>query len=276
MLHIVATEFLATWTSFENARQMAWKNRGTILNHAQRNLLVEILCKLNGHCNYMGLHASAELSKSLLSWLQDPANYREHNPAGGYTMPKEPPLPDFESVYKYLQDIGAKIHKEIIPIRLSIAPLGKTQFLDQDQLFGEKVFLAFEEARDDIKNAGNCVALGLNNAAIFYLMCVVERSLRRLADNLGVTNAKPNITIELGTWNDVISALQKEIDAGAPRSKAAALAKLNHYSEALIEFRAIEHFWRNKVMHTRANYNGRDAEEALVHVGRFMNKLAEL
>ncbi len=275
MLHIPAIEFLETWQHFEYARQLASANRGKMADQSQTNFLVKMLCKFNGHCNYMGLKVSAEMSSKLISWLNDPGNHRIWNASGGYTMPKEAPLPDFESVYKYLQDIGEKVHQEIAPIRLPVAPLGKTRFLDRDKLFGEKVFVVFEGAREDIQNAGNCLALGINNAVVFYLMCVVECALRRLADNLGVVLVK-SIPIEQGTWNEVITELQKEINKRIPRSDSAGQTRLNLCSEILIEFRAIEQFWRNKVAHTRASYNELDAENAFNHVERFMKKLADL
>jgi len=276
MLNIPAKEFLETWAAFENARRIAGEQRGTIATAAQRDYVVAMLCKLNGHCNYMGLTTSAALSKKLLSWLSDQANHRTSTPGGGYTMPKEPPLPDFESVYKYLQDIGEQIDREMHPIRFPVAPLQKSQFLDRDKLFGEKVFTIFEESRGDIQNAGNCIALGLNNAAVFHLMCVVKRGLRKMASDLGVTSAKPNLPIDKGTWNEVIRALQDAVNAQTTRTNVAGTAKLDLCSEMLIEFRAIEHLWRNNVMHTRANYNDTEAENACHHVERFMKKLAEL
>ncbi len=55
--------------------------------------------------------------------------------------------------------------------------------------FGEAVERVFSIAIDDIRDAGNCLALGQGTATVFHLMRVLEAGLRGLAKQLNVTYA---------------------------------------------------------------------------------------
>lgn len=57
-------------------------------------------------------------------------------------------------------------------------------------LFGERVEDAFPDAHRDIEAAGRCIALDESTAAVFHLMRAAELALQRLANELGVENAK--------------------------------------------------------------------------------------
>ena len=54
----------------------------------------------------------------------------------------------------------------------ALIPCKKLQYFEQKMLFGLEVFLAFGDAHEDIKDAGNCLAADLNTAAVFHLMRV--------------------------------------------------------------------------------------------------------
>ena len=226
------------------------------------------------HCLKLGLKESEDHCDKLNNWLKDPSYHRF--PPGGAIPPS-----GFQYIYRALEGIAAKLRLELTMIRFAGIPENLVQFFEQDALFGEQVNKAFQSetpgirsAATDIKEAGNCLAANLNTAAVFHLMCAVEQGLRRLADDLQVPTVKQTVPIELGTWNEIITECQKKVDERVSRSDAEGQRKLDFYSALLLEFRAIETFWRNKVMHVRADYTATDAKMAKAHVERFMKRLA--
>jgi hypothetical protein len=54
-------------------------------------------------------------------------------------------------------------------------------YIDQDALLGDAVTAKFPDAVVEIRNAGNCLAVGCSTAAVFHLMRVVEFGLRALS-----------------------------------------------------------------------------------------------
>ena len=55
----------------------------------------------------------------------------------------------------------------------------RSEFVDKDRLFGDKVYDAFASARGDIREAGNCLAAECNTAAVFHLMRASEVPMGR-------------------------------------------------------------------------------------------------
>ena len=83
----------------------------------------------------------------------------------------------------------------------------KSEHLENEALFGDCVWASFPSAREDIKSAGNCLALNLNTAAVFHLMRTAELGMRALAENLKVRlkqkgKSKP---IKHAGWDDIIT-----------------------------------------------------------------------
>ena len=68
-----------------------------------------------------------------------------------------------------------------------------TVLVDHSQAFGKAVADAFPTARDDIREAGNCLAADCATAAIFHLMRAAEVALRALARDRSVTFPKGDI-----------------------------------------------------------------------------------
>lgn len=149
-------------------------------------------------------------------------------------------------------------------------------------LFGEDVKKSFPNAASDIQNAGDCIAVDLNTAAVFHLMHVVEWGLRALAVDVGlsdvVMNRKTGKTapLEYAEWERILDQLPEKIEAkieAMPRGEAKQKAQEFYYS-ASSEIRGFKEAWRNHVMHTRRSYTREDALAVFSHVQRFMQSLA--
>ena len=150
----------------------------------------------------------------------------------------------------------------------------RAELLEQEALFGERVRQAFPSASSEIKAVGNCLAADLNTAAVFHLMRVVEIGLRALAKKLHVAKVRKNVPLERGTWGDVIQALQARIGGGFNKTRKGQRDS-DFYNGLFIEFRAFKDLWRNKVMHTRMDYDEQAARAAFEHVRSFMQRLAD-
>jgi hypothetical protein len=147
------------------------------------------------------------------------------------------------------------------------------QYVEQDNLFGQKVSMHFPSAAPDIKDAGNCLSVGCSTAAVFHLMRTVEHGLRALAFDRRVKLIKG--PIELATWEEIIKKIELAEQAiqGYPKTLARE-AQYEFYHGAMMEFRRFKNKFRNQVMHTRDEYDQDEARSAFTHVKAFMQILA--
>ncbi len=157
------------------------------------------------------------------------------------------------------------------------------KYVNSDCLFGEPVKTAFPSAADDIREAGNCIAVECGTAAVFHLMRAVEWGLRSLCHNLGVLRilkkktGKPKyVPIAWVEWDKMLDAVHDRVDtkilamASGKRKQGAQEC----YYPLLRDVRGFKEAFRNHVMHTRAEYTPEDAKAVLDHVQRFMTLLA--
>ena len=67
--------------------------------------------------------------------------------------------------------------------KFAYIPTTDAKYFENDRLLGDAVFEVFEEALQDVKDAGNCLALAMHTACVFHLMRIAEwrlRAFRRL------------------------------------------------------------------------------------------------
>jgi len=175
-----------------------------------------------------------------------------------------------------IQDLRPTIILELSKRKFAFIRPGLDSYFEKDQLFGDRVYEQFRSARHDIKEAGNCLAADLNTAAVFHLMRAAEIGMRILAWDRRV-KLKNKAPLELQGWDDILKAVQTEINKIVNWSGRRGLAKvqaLEFYNGAMAEFRGFKDAWRNHVMHTRRDYNSNDAKSVLSHASRFMEILA--
>jgi len=172
-----------------------------------------------------------------------------------------------------IRGLQTTIRNELSERKFTFIPTGKARFCEGNCLFGETVNDAFPSARAEIMDAGNCIAAELDTAAVFHLMRVAEIGLRGLAKKLQVAKVRKGDPIESGTWADIIQALENKVKGSFPKTKEGQ-EESDFYKEVFIEYRAFKDFWRNKVMHARADYDEHAALSAFHHVRAFMQRLA--
>jgi hypothetical protein len=234
----------------------------------QKDEMIEALTRLEFHCQEQQLEQTATRCVELKNYLGRVA------PAFMDDSEKEKWEPKTEFIFQSCDSIKLLLITELQQRKFAFIPVEKAKFFEAGALFGRVVQRNFRGARDHIKNAGNCLAADLNTAAVFHLMCVVEIGLRALAKQLKVKTVKKTVPLELGTWEDVIKALEAKVNASYPKTTKAQ-QESDFYKGLFLEYRAFKDYWRNKVMHTRVDYDANTALSAYQHVCAFMQRLAE-
>jgi hypothetical protein len=149
-----------------------------------------------------------------------------------------------------------------------------SDYVNNETLFGDAVHKAFPSARPDIREAGNCIATDCGTAAIFHLMRVAEYGLRALAHDRRIVIPKKR-PIELATWDSIIKELETAEQAIQQYPQTLAREKqFEFYHGANMEVKRFKNVFRNRVMHTREDYDQKQALSAHKHVGDFMTILA--
>jgi hypothetical protein len=190
-----------------------------------------------------------------------------------HPLAKKPPTAD--AINNALFQLQNAIHIELGNRMFAMIESRKADFLEQKNLFGRQVSEAFPSAAADIKDAGNCLAVDLNTAAVFHLMRVVEHGLRALAVKLGVPI--PNDELEYEDWNSIINQTYVKVKAltdSAQGTKKEKAELREFYNGVMQEFSGFKDVWRNAVMHTRRGYNEKEAAGVFERVRDFMQRLA--
>jgi hypothetical protein len=139
----------------------------------------------------------------------------------------------------------------------------------QPELFGSAVAKTFEEAAEDIQNAGNCLALGQPTACVFHLMRAMEGAVRKLGKRLKIT-IKPQTT-----WRHMTGQMDDKIKK-MPDADDAKKRKKNNWEEARANLHHIGSVWRNNTMHPATSYTSSQAHDVLNAVRVFLNGLCAL
>ncbi len=181
-----------------------------------------------------------------------------------------------ESRINVRQELGAlrdSIELELQAKYFAFISPAVSEYFEQEKLFGDEVHTRFPEARQDIKDAGNCLAASLPTASVFHSMRAAEYGLRRLAKRLRVrlTHSGKRQPIEFADWNQVIQAIRAKISKAhtLPRGQKKQ-ATLEALSKAMERCECMKEIWRNPVSHTRTTYKESQAVDALNDVQDFM------
>lgn len=150
-----------------------------------------------------------------------------------------------------------------------------SNYVNHDALLGTAVKDAFRSAADDIREAGNCIAIDSGTAAVFYLMRAVEWGVRALSVNLGVLDVprkSATIPIEFAEWDKILDqlypAVEKKVDSLGPGQLKQETQEF--YFPLLFDIKGFKDAFRNHVMHTRQTYSQKAADDVLDYVRRFL------
>jgi hypothetical protein len=260
MVRILANDLLALLSTLQLHAANAYQrglDPGSKADPNVRENLLKLLDGAEASCKYVELEKTGAALAAFKLQLKS-----------------SPPLSSYQAIHSQIISVLASVQDELRNRTFVFIPESKADFFEQAALFGEAVNLSFPSAKGHLKSAGNCLAADLHTATVYHLMCVVELGLRALSKKLHVAKVKKTMRIELGTWEDIIKALEAKVNGSFPRTKKGQ-QDLDFYKSAFIEYRAFKDFWRNKVMHARVEYGEHDALAAFEHVRAFMQRLAQ-
>lgn len=147
---------------------------------------------------------------------------------------------------KYYQDdiLGVKPAPIPLPNALSLAAKKR------DLLLSEGATIAFPSAYMDMVEAGRCLALNRNNAAIYHLMQVAEIGLRTLAWDRRVTikrgKHRDTVPLDYAQWGEMIGDLEKKklLIHQWNRAKSLRDEAFRYYSRAIFEIDSFNEIFR--------------------------------
>jgi hypothetical protein len=172
-------------------------------------------------------------------------------------------------------EIGGLLHAvwaELAERHFAFVPAESARYFEQPALFGEAVNKAFPSAVDEIRDAGNCLAVGLQTAAVFHCMRIAEHGLRALAGHLKI---KVKHGLKYADWGTITQGMEKKLDVLQQKSRGKRKAEaLEFYRLAMDDCNMFKDVWRNNVMHTRGRYSEAEALGVHLRVHGFMQRLA--
>lgn len=173
-----------------------------------------------------------------------------------------------------LNHVRNSLLKELISRQFVPISKDRTDYAENRALFGDCVKSAFPSADSDIRECGNCLTVETWSAAVFHLMRAVEHGLRALARDRRIALPKKAV-LDLATWETIIRELEKtEIAIQGYPATLAREAQFEFYHGAMMEFKRFKNKFRNRIMHTREDYDRDEAHSAFTHVRAFMQILA--
>jgi hypothetical protein len=141
------------------------------------------------------------------------------------------------------------------------------EYYDQVEAFGEDVSRAFPSSTLEIWDAGNCLALDQNTAAVCHLMRALEPALVAFGREFGV-DFKDH-------WNSALDKIETAVrDRENNKTRPNWDDEKDFYIDAVTHFFHIKNAWRNYSMHLRLRYDRDRALEVYSDTKRFMQKLA--
>jgi hypothetical protein len=155
--------------------------------------------------------------------------------------------------------LSSELQKEAV---FRVTPERVCYFM-RNELFGPQVATAFPSCARDIQKAGDCYALGQEDACVHHLMLVLERGLRALASKLHVPYQRNN-------WQKIIDGIGAKLRS-APRDP-----QRDFFIEVNAQFGFLKDAYRNHSEHAHDDlYDMEKALSILNHVREFMKVLAE-
>lgn len=150
-------------------------------------------------------------------------------------------------------------------------PKNVAGYYEQEALFGESVLKSFPSAKQDVREAGNCFATGLNTAAVIHLMFAANAAVLALTKHLKVKIKNP----EHQDWGPLLKAIEAKLEHAHGLGRGPKKQKeVEFYADILGELRALKDVHRNSVSHARKRYNEPEALGVLERVKALMQRLA--
>ncbi len=256
MINLGAKDFCDFMRELDGLFSLFNSERPNLTNREVKQIQ-EVVEKISKWCKLMELDAAPRFLKDIefrvnydFIWATDPTS---------------------EGLGDEMWRLRRLIEDELDERFLLYIPRNDVDWYEQENSFGDRVSKAFPSAKDDIKEAGTCLATGRYTACVFHLMRALEYALKALAKDVELSFGKR-------TWGKIISMIERKIKdlyETNPQTYAE-IERLQFLSQAATDFGYFKNSWRDHVAHLR--YTCKDRLEAVLilnHVKSFMNHLSK-
>ena len=170
----------------------------------------------------------------------------------------------------YSKELLIRVEDELSTKKVMILPSNKERYYNpKEPIWGKEVQDKFLDMIEDITEANNCYALGRNTACVFHLMRVMEKSLQKLADKLGLSIT----SICDKEWQLIINDIRGKLKTLYPKHADPDRIK---YESILGHLETVKIAWRNPTMHPKATYTEEEAKAILNAIEIFMKDLTRI
>lgn len=168
-------------------------------------------------------------------------------------------------ISRNLQELLTRVIDELNDrLFLAVPTTQAEMYLQPTSPFGDAVNTKLPVA-EDASEAAKCLALDRPTAAVFHLMRVMEISVQRLGDKLGVK------LVEEKNWQVILDQV-----GAAIRKRDHRDAETKAYAEVASHLYNVKVAWRNEVMHPKQTYTFEEAKSIFDNVKTFTNDLVDL
>jgi len=181
------------------------------------------------------------------------------------------PKPTTAQIKDGISELQGRVRDELSHIELWLITREEGRFLKTDP-FGPEIPNKFTPARDDIEEAGKCLAYGRGTACVFHLMRVMEVGLRALGASLNDPRLDPKRN---PSWDSILKKCDEELLLPLQNRCDEWQQDDAFYSTASAQLHAVKDAWRNSTMHVERKYTPEEAEEVWNAVRAFMRHLSK-
>ncbi|BBN89710.1 hypothetical protein AZSP09_27330 [Azospira sp. I09] len=134
--------------------------------------------------------------------------------------------------------------------------------------FGLEVVQKLPKIAYEVEEASKCIGLGLDTAAVFHLMRVVEIGIEAIRKSLAIPDP---VKASGRNWGILIKKIS---DAISEKSQWASKDDKQFFFEVLASLDAVRNAWRNATMHVETKYKPEESEPIFIAVKSLMKKIA--
>jgi hypothetical protein len=168
-----------------------------------------------------------------------------------------------------IRSLHQHVSDELDELCFLVLGSGDTKLYEaKEPLFGLDVYNKFPDSRDDVEEAGKCLALRRSKAAVCHLMLAMEEALRVLAVAAGGVTIKDSNDKWL-PWLKLTENLANQKIKPMPEGDEKAA-----WLEVHTMLTSVGRAWRNPTMHPAKSYSEEQAKKVFEAVRGFMADLA--
>ncbi len=175
-----------------------------------------------------------------------------------------------------VQDLQTRVRDEFKSCFVLVLPSNDAKYFEpKEPLFGAEVANQFRTtAKDEIEDAGKCLALGLGTACAFHLLRAVEHAFEAIQKSLQLPQP---VKGPHKAWGAVLERYWTEIEGREqltwPRQWSSMQDKMD-FKEIYQFLSAVKDTSRDKTMHVVMRYDLEKARDLFDVVKAFMKKVA--